>query len=192
SIREHLGADLDYQDRLVRFLENHDEPRAAATFGTERERAAAVAVATLPGATLWHEGQFDGRRVRPPVFLTRRPVEEPDPELRAFYLRLVATDLRAGRWERRDVAGWPDNQTAEHLLAWSWTEGSRRSLTVVNWSGASAQGRIAMTGEPLGGRSWAFTDVLMGTRYDRHGDDLAANGLYVDLPRWGAHLFRIS
>ena len=32
-VREHFHAGLDYQDRLARFLENHDEPRAAATFG---------------------------------------------------------------------------------------------------------------------------------------------------------------
>ena len=31
SVRAHLRADIDYQRRLVRFLENHDEPRAAAT-----------------------------------------------------------------------------------------------------------------------------------------------------------------
>ena len=39
-------------------------------------------IATLPGATLWHEGQFDGWRVRLPVFLGRRPVEPNDAELR--------------------------------------------------------------------------------------------------------------
>jgi hypothetical protein len=32
AIRGHLNAGLDYQDRLARFLENHDEPRAAAAF----------------------------------------------------------------------------------------------------------------------------------------------------------------
>ncbi|WDT75913.1 MAG: alpha-amylase family glycosyl hydrolase [Candidatus Manganitrophus sp.] len=31
-VREHLWAGLDFQDRLARFLENHDEPRAAAVF----------------------------------------------------------------------------------------------------------------------------------------------------------------
>ena len=31
-VREHLQAGLDYQNKLARFLENHDEPRAAATF----------------------------------------------------------------------------------------------------------------------------------------------------------------
>ncbi len=32
AVRGHLLAGLDYQNRLARFLENHDEPRAAATF----------------------------------------------------------------------------------------------------------------------------------------------------------------
>ena len=40
-VREHLYAGLDFQDHLARFLENHDEPRAAATFPPERHRAAA-------------------------------------------------------------------------------------------------------------------------------------------------------
>ena len=31
AVRDHLGADLSYQSRLIRFLENHDEPRIAAT-----------------------------------------------------------------------------------------------------------------------------------------------------------------
>ena len=66
AVRGHLRADLGYQSRLLRFLENHDEPRIASRLPRDAERAAAVAVATLPGATLWHDGQFEGLRVRPP------------------------------------------------------------------------------------------------------------------------------
>ena len=73
SVRLHLCADLAYQERLVRFIENHDEPRAASTFSPEKERAAAMTIATIPGARLFHEGQFEGRKVRLPVFLGRRP-----------------------------------------------------------------------------------------------------------------------
>ena len=51
--------------KLVRFLENHDEPRIASCLPACAERAAAVAIATLPGATLWHEGQFEGLRGQP-------------------------------------------------------------------------------------------------------------------------------
>ena len=32
AVREHFYAGTDYQDKLARFLENHDEPRAASTF----------------------------------------------------------------------------------------------------------------------------------------------------------------
>src|SRR5690242_7131710 len=78
GVRDHLRAGLDYQSRLVRFLENHDEPRIADRLPGDAGRAAAVAIATLPGATLWHEGQVEGRRVRPPVFLSRRPAESLD------------------------------------------------------------------------------------------------------------------
>ncbi len=73
SVRLHLCADLAYQEKLLRFLENHDEPRAAAAFDPEKERAAAVVTSTLPGARMFHEGQFEGRKVRLPVFLGRRP-----------------------------------------------------------------------------------------------------------------------
>src|SRR5271157_2118927 len=107
AVRDHLRADLSYQSRLVRFLENHDEPRIASCLPGDPERAAAVAVATLPGATLWHEGQFEGRRVRPPVFLSRRPDEVPDLELAGWYRRLLAAvaghHVRAGTWR---LLGW--------------------------------------------------------------------------------------
>ena len=78
QVRLHLCAELAYQEKLVRFIENHDEPRAAATFGYQKARAVAVTFATVPGAKLFHEGQFEGWRVRLPVFLRRRPRNAPD------------------------------------------------------------------------------------------------------------------
>src|SRR4029453_18735524 len=40
--REHLHAGLDYQERLARFLENHDEPRAAAALADGTHQAPGV------------------------------------------------------------------------------------------------------------------------------------------------------
>jgi glycosidase len=51
-VREHLLAGLDYQDKLARFLENHDEPRAAAVFPTPQHRAAAIVTFLAPGIAL--------------------------------------------------------------------------------------------------------------------------------------------
>jgi hypothetical protein len=40
-VREHLLAGLDYQDKLARFLENHDEPRATSEIQWPQHPAAA-------------------------------------------------------------------------------------------------------------------------------------------------------
>jgi glycosidase len=48
SVREPFHAGLDYQDKLARFLENHDEPRAAATFAPDQHAAAAVLTFLFP------------------------------------------------------------------------------------------------------------------------------------------------
>ena len=75
SVREHLSAGLDFQNRMARFLENHDEPRAAATFTPETHRAAAIITFLTPGLRFFHQGQREGKRVRIPVHLGRGPIE---------------------------------------------------------------------------------------------------------------------
>ena len=61
-VREHFHAGLDYQNKLARFLENHDEPRAAATFPSGIHEAAAVITFLSPGLRFFHQGQFEGGR----------------------------------------------------------------------------------------------------------------------------------
>jgi hypothetical protein len=197
GLRQHLEADVSYQTRLLRFLENHDEPRIAERLPEDAERAAAVALATLPGATLWQEGQFEGRRVRPPVFLARRPDEPLRAELAAWYRALVsevaAEDVRRGVWRLLEATGWPDNQSCRNLLTWSWSGGGdSRHIVVINLSGQPAQGRIALDWSQLPGRSWRLTDILTKTTFDRDGTELANPGLFVDLPPWQCHVLALS
>jgi glycosidase len=72
-VREHLWAGLDFQTKLARFLENHDEPRAAATFAPGMHEAAAVITFLSPGLRFFHQGQFEGRRKRiSPTWSARR------------------------------------------------------------------------------------------------------------------------
>jgi glycosidase len=63
----HLYADSGYQRHMIRFIENHDERRATMTLGPGRDLAAAALIATLPGATLIHEGQCAGHQIARPV-----------------------------------------------------------------------------------------------------------------------------
>ncbi|MEU7580860.1 alpha-amylase [Streptomyces sp. NPDC041068] len=196
SVRSHLRAEEQYQRRLIRFLENHDEPRAAQTLHPAKERAAAVLIATLPGATLWHEGQFTGRRVHLPVFLDRRPDEPSDPALRSFHEQLLSrvhgNGIRTGQWRLLDCAGWPDNDSARNLIASCWSGPAGRFLTVVNLSEHQAQARVRLPWTELGPDTWELTDLLHSDRYGRSGAELLGSGLYVDLPPWGTHLLSAS
>jgi hypothetical protein len=196
GVRAHLSADSSYLERLVRFLENHDEPRAASAFPPERYVAAAVVVTTLPGALLVHEGELDARRVRVPVFMVRRPDEPPDAERRRFVERLLAAtaDLREGEWAPCAVEGWPEDRSNEDLVAWSWRGPAADHLVVVNLGPADAHARVRWM--PAGGHDGdrggtvALHDLLSGDVYERDRTELAAAGLYVGLPPWGAHLLR--
>lgn len=191
SVGGHLDADPAYQSGLLRFIENHDEPRAAAAFGPERQRAAALVALTLPGAALVHEGQLEGRRVRLPVFLARRPEEKHDMELRTFYETILgslrAESFRSGQWRRMACAGWPDNRTFENILAWGWRTDRSRCLVVVNLSGAPAQAMVTSLWDDIAGKVWRLGDLPAGRDYDRDGADMLAGGLYVNLPAWGLH-----
>ena len=193
SVRLHLCADLAYQEKLLRFIENHDEPRAAAVFSPGKERAAAVTTATLPGARLFYEGQFQGRKVRPPVFLGRRPDEPVDQGLQTFYRKLLeavaAPIFREGRWNLCERTGWPDNLSYQNLVAWSWIMDSDRYLIVVNLSNTAAQARVRVPWGDIRGRAWRLIDVVAGESYDRSGDEMVDAGLYVDLGPWGCHFF---
>jgi hypothetical protein len=192
SVRLHLLGDRSYQDKMVRFIENHDEPRAAASFPDGKGRAAAVAILTLPGAKLLYEGQFEGRKVRLPVFLGRHPAEPPDQDLASFYGRLLkATNrevFRNGEWRLCERSGWPDNQSCLNLLAWCWAREDQRYLIVINFGPQAAQALVHVPWDELRGKQWRLTDALGGDSYERSGDEMRDAGMYVELGPWQCHL----
>lgn len=195
SVRQHLLGDFSYQEKMARFIENHDEPRAAAAFSSPKGRAAAVAILTLTGAKLLYEGQFDGRKVRLPVFLGRRPAEPIDEDLLAFYDRLlkgINRDVfRNGEWRLCGRSGWPDNQSCQNLLAWCWAKDEERYFIVINFRGEAAQARVRVPWDDLRGKEWRLNDVLSGESYDRSGSEMQDAGLYVDLGPWKCHVFQV-
>jgi Alpha amylase, catalytic domain len=195
GIRLHLGADLSYQEKLVRFLENHDEPRSATVFPPGKVKAAAVAIVTVPGAKLFHEGQFEGRKIWVPVFLRRRPQEPVDADLQAFYRRLLAAVnqplFHEGRWALCSCSGWPDNQTSQNLLAWCWIWEQERCLVLINLSDGRAQSRVRVPWNDIAGRLWRLADALSVAVYERDGDEIQQQGLYVDLAPWAGHIFTV-
>lgn len=197
AIRGHLRADMAYQSRLVRFIENHDEPRARTEFGPERSRAAAVLALTLPGAKLTHEGQELGHRIKLPVQLARRPPEDDDPTLRSLHRTLlseVATPVyREGTFTLRDpTPAWNAIDEHQNLIAYTYRHDNERRLVVVNWSDSPGQARIPMPDMNLAGKTWHLHDALNSAEYDRSGDEMATIGLHVVLGPWSAHVFSLN
>jgi hypothetical protein len=153
-----------------------------------------VATLTQTGARLVYQGQLQGRQVRLPVFLGRFPVEPVNRDLEDFYRSLLTAvadpTFRTGRWELCDRWGWPDNDSFNNLVAWSW-DGATRWLIVVNLSDDTATGLVRAPWQDLQGRRWQLVDPTQNGSFDRDGDDLAG-GLFVELEGWRWHLLRLD
>ncbi len=190
SIRLHLQADISYQDKLIRFIENHDEPRAAQVLPRRKLRVAAVTIASLPGAKLFHDGQFEGRKIKLPVQLGRRQEEAVDEDLLVFYQRLLdvmaAAGIRDAQWQLCECTGWPDNLSYLNLIAWSWQIQQGRFVIVVNLSDRSSQGRVRFPWDSVG-EDIVLQDLFSGEIYRRERSEVVDFGLYVNLQAWGFH-----
>ena len=197
-VREHLYAGLDYHAKLARFLENHDEPRAAATFAPGMHEAAAIVTFLSPGLRFFHQGQFEGRRKRISPHLVRAPVEPVDDGLRRFYDGLLAavcdSTVRLGQWRLLEcVPAWQGNGTWDGFIAWSWEgrDGKRR-LIAVNYAPTQGQCYVRLPFPDLGGHAIRLKDLTGPAVYDRDGGDLAARGLYLDVGAWAYHVFELT
>ena len=195
-VRDHLRADLAFQQRSARFLENHDEPRAAATFPPDRHRAAAVVTFLVPGLRFFHEGQLEGRKAFVSMHLGRRPAEPVDLPLREFYRRLLEVlrrpEAREGAWRLRECRrAWEGNPTSNHYVAMSWEGPSGRLLACANLGPTRGQCWAEAAFPGLQGGRVLLHDLLSDARYERDGAELAGRGLYLDLPAWGHHAFEV-
>lgn len=197
-VREHLCADMAYQDRLARFLENHDEPRAASAFAPEVHPAAAVLTFLSPGLRFFHQGQFEGRRTRISPHLVRAPDEPVDEALAQFYARLLAVlrrpMVRDGSWSLLEcVPTWAGNTTSDNFIAFRWERSPREWLiVVVNYSQQQSQCFMRLPFPQIAERTLRLQDQLSEAVFDRQGDDLLARGLFLDMPPWGHHVFEVQ
>ncbi|MBV9124624.1 MAG: alpha-amylase, partial [Planctomycetes bacterium] len=196
-VREHFRVSLDYQDRLARFLENHDEARAAATFPPRVHEAAAVITFLAPGLRFFHEGQFGGRKKRISPHLGRRPDEPVDADLAKFYGRLLALLrqplLREGQWQLLDCRpAWEGNWTCDCFLAFAWQgPGGDRLLVAVNYAPNQSQCYVRLPYPDLAGVPWRLEDQLSSDTHDRDGTDLGTRGLYLDMSPWQAAAYSL-
>ena len=198
AVREHFYAKPEYQDRLARFLENHDESRAAATFDQKVHEAAAIITFLSPGLRFFHQGQFEGRKKRISPHLVRAPKEQPVEAVQKFYKILLSiikeNVFKNGWWELLDcVPAWDGNGTRDSFIAFAWEDDKgSRALVTVNYAPHDSQCYVRLPFADMAGKSIMFSDLAGTAVYERNGCELAAKGMYFDLPAWGYHVFEIG
>lgn len=195
GLRAHLRSQNGIEDRMVRFIENHDEARSAAAFPGALSRSAALAAALQPGIRFFHQGQGEGRVSHYPVQLGRWPEVKPDASSEGFYKilwkELQSAVLRKGFWHLPEAG--PVSQGDESwrgLFCTAWNLGREWRLGVVNLSQERAWGRIPWPFAPAGPEKIFLKDLFTGALYERYTAELRAQGLYVELGAGEAHFFR--
>ena len=197
-VREHFRAGLDYQDKLARFLENHDEPRAAATFAPDQHTAAAVLTFLSPGLRFFHQWQFEGRLKRISPHLGRSPDEPVNSTVAQFYEGLLDVlrrpAVRNGQWQLLECApAWDGNRSFGAFIACAWCEpDGERLIVAVNYAAQQSQCYVQLPFANLDRGQWRLEDLLGDARYDRDGRELQSRGLYLDIAPWQHHAFEMS
>jgi hypothetical protein len=197
-VREHLFAELDYQSKMARFLENHDEPRAAATFSAEMHKAAAIITYLSPGLRLFHQGQFEGKEKHISPHLVRGPQEPVNDDLHKFYERLTALlhapEFHYGQWQLLQCCpAWEGNWTWDNYICFAWhDDAGEHKLVTVNYAPNQSQCYVPLPFAEVREGLFQLQDELSGISYLREGTLLHSPGLYLDLPAWHYHAFTLK
>jgi glycosidase len=198
-IRDHLLAGLDYQDKLTRFLENHDEPRATFEFSWPQHQAAAIITYLSPGLRFFYQGQSEGARVRVPTHLCRGPVEPANREIAAFYTKLLQVlkqtpAFREGAWSQiQPRPAWPGNSSSDDFIAYAWAgDNDTRHVIVVNYAGNQGQCRLPLPFPELRGKQVHLSDMMGTEVYDRDGSESVDPGLFIDHTPWHFNVFELK
>jgi hypothetical protein len=201
AVRDHLTAPVSYQQKLVRFIENHDELRALSAFGPHKIYPVAALAASLPGLKLFHEGQFEGRQVRLPVQFGAAPEESTEQGLWNFYRQLL-TEIDQLPYHggvfmllaALPMPGGPVVDVHERLIAFAWALGEDWRIILVNLGDLRVQARVMLPRPVLSGTAlWRFQNVLNPVDVTVfHADNVLSGGLTVDLDAWSAKILHME
>jgi glycosidase len=196
SIRDHLHAEEAYQQKSVRFLENHDEERAIVKFGRERSLAAAVIISTIPGMIFYFDGQCVGKKIKLPLQLGREPVEKKDEKVKEFYDKLLyitkSEIFKNGDWKILEPFAVGDNDDSyQNLLAWQWRLGNEVRLVIVNYNNSTSRCRLKFDLD-ISNEEVVLSDILNETEYKRSKKEIIEKGLFVELKSFNSHIFSFT
>lgn len=179
--KEYLARTADIQPHMVHFIENHDEPRAAARLPLDQALAAGAIMATLPGANLIHHGQIEGKRVKIPVQLRRGPEELANHTAQRFYHTLC--DINTGNTLRNGVLSLRDTDT-QAIIAYDWRSEGTVNTVVINYSALPVSISLAIESPAEG---IVYRDALTGDALEAPP---SAPSLEVGLAPWQARTLK--
>lgn len=193
-IRQSLMDESLLAGKRLRFIENHDEERAAESFGEEKSRAACLIMLLASGAHLIHQGQMEGFTKKIPIQLLRQPRQEVNFSMLSFYQNLLSnlkrTGARLNNWSlMNSFPAWDANATFRNFFAFFNAEGY---LSVVNYSRSQSQCYLHPDLSRFKSPKLLFKDLLGSAEYLRDSHEIASRGLYLDMPGYGFHLFKIN
>ena len=194
EIHSHLATRGGFQERTLRFIENHDEPRAASVFGPVQGRMAAAVTLTLPGATLIHQGQESGHQKRLPVQLRRSPLEPVDEDLERFYRQLIQTMrssiVQDGKWEILTA----ETDRRQDILAYQWSSPHDAASLVfmANLTAKSQEGCLKALCPSLQMGSITVEEITTGKTERRQGLICTRAEIPFKLAPWGFELVKLS
>jgi hypothetical protein len=196
EVNSNLKKPVPYQERMVRFLENHDEPRIAGRVSFDHACAAAVITYLSPGMRFFQRGQFDGKKVKSPIHLRRAIIEQPDAHIAEFYRKLlpiVQSEVsREGAWSYLEsCSAWENNSSSENFVSFMISHAEKHLLVSVNLAPYRGQCRLFIHPLTPRGSLLRYTDLLTAAIYQQAAESVASEGLFIELDGYGFHIFSV-
>lgn len=164
----------------------------------------------IPGLHFYHNGEFEGFKIRTNVHLKRKQREEISPQVSEFYDKLLQVTSHSifRNGECRLLASnpaWDGNISNHNFINLLWTDSPINEsppvtlfLVVVNYSMWPSQcfvpflSQFALSSFPSSPTFVILEDLMKETKYERNFGDLLSKGLFVDLPSYEFHIFKIT
>jgi len=187
------GNSMSYFAHSAEFIENHDEERAVAIFGSyTKADAAAMVVMTMPGMRFYFQDQWLGYKNKLDVHLRRATSESSISTVTTMYTalnKIISDPAFSGTWNYAPVINSGD---AWRLMAWRWNyNNTSKRLVVVNFSDASGSGSIVLPDvvSDTGSDTVTLSELWTGTSYDRSVSQMKSSGLFVVVSAWNSQIF---
>jgi hypothetical protein len=88
---------------------------------------------------------------------------------------------------------WDGNWTWDCFVCFAWhQQGIPGLIVVVNYAPNQSQCYLGLPFDEIRGHTVRARDLMSSVTYERDGEELVSRGMFLDLPPWGYHVFRLE